>query len=263
LTGPFPVDSLTFSNNRSWSKTMLNKLQMQVVGAIWMTVLACNTGAISAQERENPFKRMLKPNPNSPTDLMELLQNPEVAKEVGVDPVAINQITARQASMYREKRIAPPTDPKNVEERNAFLANMKEISEARNELIKQAIEELLPPEKLERLKQIAYRFETQKMGFADSLTDGWLADVVETHDAQQSTLTRKINDIEVELQKKIDALRAEAEVKILAELSPQQRDKARKALGEPLTFRAQSTEDLMLNRTREMIKTQARLKLPQ
>ena len=245
---------------------MWKKLLLQLVGAVWITTSILYTTPLCAQLPGNYLKGLLKPNPNSPRDLMELLQNPSVANEVGVDSAALKEIQSKQMELYRERRVTPPTDMTNEQQRTAFMAKMKEQREALDELIKQAIEELLPPEKMERLKQIAYRFEVQKLGFAASLSEGWLADVVETHDAQQATLMRKIGDIEAELQKKVDQLRAEAEAEILAQLTPEQRAKARKALGEPAKCRLMSTEEVLMNRSREsmkeVMKMQAELAAP-
>lgn len=238
---------------------MCSKLPLQIVGAIWLIVNVLCTTPLYAQLPENYLKKLLKPNPNSPRDLMELLKDPMVASEVGVDAAAVAEIQSQQMALYRDKRITPPADLKNEQRRTEFMAKMKEQRDAVDDMIKQALEELLPPEKMERLKQIAYRFEIQKMGFAASLTDGWLADVVETHDAQQATLMRKIGNIETELQKKIDQLRIEAEAEILAQLSPQQREKARKALGQPTKYRLMSSEEILMNRSRESMKEMVRL----
>lgn len=241
---------------------MAKNRQLQIIGVLWLVCLVGQCPNASAQARENYLKNMLKPNPNSPRDLMELLRNPAVAEEVGVDVATLRQIQAKQVSLYTERRSSPPTNLANPEEQKAFMAKIKETDDAINEMIKGALEELLPPEKLERLKQIAYRYEIQKMGFAGSLSEGWLADVVEMHDAQYSTLMRKIGDIEVETQKKIDQLRSAAEEEVLAQLSPEQRKNVRNALGEPLKYRLLSSEELIVRQTRDMLKKGSALTAP-
>ena len=94
------------------------------------------------------------------------------------------------------------------------------------------LEELLTPSQYARVRNAMYRIESKRIGLGEALTQGRLAQEIGIYEDQKAELAKRAREIELRIKKQILKIRAEAEQELLAELSPEQRKKARQSLGE-------------------------------
>lgn len=177
------------------------------------------------------------PNPNDPLSLAALAINPSVAQELGLDNqrVSILKKMLREAGgdlsiahvrVGRRPGEVGPTD----DEIDAQLK--KEVSDRRKQL-----DEIMPPDKLERLKQLAYQIEIGRVGMGAALADGKLGEDFGIYENQKTLIRKRASEIEEKLREKIKLAQADAQRELLRELSVEQRDKAVQLLGTPFNYR--------------------------
>jgi Spy/CpxP family protein refolding chaperone len=117
------------------------------------------------------------------------------------------------------------------EERQERFDEIRSRVESINADMEKRLKKALLPHQFERLKQIDLQARIQQRG-AEALTSGELADVLNLTDAQRKKLEQRSEEVQQELQEKIQQLRIEARNKILAVLSPDQRAKLEAMMGD-------------------------------
>ena len=134
-------------------------------------------------------------------------------------------------------------------DKNAKVARgeLLALAIARKRVADDAIEEILLPEQLVRLRQIAFRIEVSHMGLANALTYGRLGEEVEIYENQVDSILVKGRDVTQRVTEEINAILKEAEDEILELLAPEQRKKAEDALGPFFQYK----DDTVLREIRE------------
>lgn len=97
------------------------------------------------------------------------------------------------------------------------------------------IAEVLTPQQMDRLKQIHTQQQLGRDG-ARVLMDGPLAESLNLSDEQKETLRERAQELRGEMEKKIEAARAEANEQLMAVLTSEQRAKLDAMTGEPFTM---------------------------
>lgn len=173
----------------------------------------------------------LGPDPQNLSQLFPLLNQPSIRTELQLNEVQFESVQAieqdHQARLYN---VAPKTLTEAMQpEKRA--QEMKLIEKVREERA-QALEEILLPKQLVRLRQICYRYDVSARGLVAALTDGRLREAADVHDNQIAHLQQKGKEIEERAKRDIEAIMKRVEEEVFAELSAQQRKLAKAALGD-------------------------------
>ncbi len=100
-----------------------------------------------------------------------------------------------------------------------------------------AIEEILQPDQIARLKQVAYQTEVTRIGLGEALTSGRLGHDVGVHENQFTNIVDKAKKAEARAAAAIAKIRQQAQDEVLQELTAEQRTKAGELLGPAFYFR--------------------------
>jgi hypothetical protein len=129
--------------------------------------------------------------------------------------------------------------------------SMKEVIAENQAQAEAAIEEILLPEQMKRVQQLAYQIEISKRGLGECLVSGQLGEEIGVHDDQKQHLTDVAERVAAETAAKIATIKAQAMREVLAELAPEQRKKAEELLGEYFDYKSVTLEE----RLQKSIKT--------
>lgn len=99
------------------------------------------------------------------------------------------------------------------------------------------LDELLTPSQLARLSEIVFQIEIARVGIGEALTNGLLGADIGVNENQKTSLKKKAQQVEAKVSAAWARILEEAQAEMLAELSPEQRSKAKKRLGKPFYFR--------------------------
>lgn len=193
-------------------------------------------------QADGPQDRQESLSQEDVNQLLRLLADPIVAKEVGFEPEhlraarrgqlanAIDSM-AKLSAVSREMHSEIVGGPLNNERIAEFAVHMKAISTEAIADGVDLIDEILTPQQKERLQQIQVRAEIRRFGFAYALVQGRFGDKVGVYEGQKDTLVRKVKKIEEAAMKEIEAINKRTEERVLAELVPEQRIRAKEILG--------------------------------
>ncbi len=115
-----------------------------------------------------------------------------------------------------------------------------ELMKANRAEAEAAIEEILLPEQLDRIRQLAYQIEVSQEGLGESLVNGRLGREIGVHDDQKQSLTDRAAKIEAEARQAILEIQAAARAKLFKELTPEQRKQAEELLGDYFDYQEPS-----------------------
>lgn len=192
---------------------------------------------------------VMHPNPESRTALFSLLPDRQVQAEIGLSEEqadTMNELLGAAADV--QKRFFADVRAGKIKPSQAKLKAM--IAERRGTL-EDAIEELLLPDQLARLRQIAYRIEVARIGLGRALTIGNLSRQVEVHEGQKFSLEEKVSKLESEALRKVEEIMAKLEDDILDQLTPEQRHTAREALGDRFAYKELSNTQKLFEKALE------------
>lgn len=191
---------------------------------------------VSAQETDDsvrivrPATFMVGPDPEDRHALFGLLENRSVQRDLGLQAnqlEAIRNIKAESKKRTADFVAAARAKGTAIAKEDFFQTVVQE-----NKLAEEnAIEEVLLPEQLTRLRQIAYRLEVNQLGLHYALTMGRLSHVVQIHDGQNSIVCREGEQLTNAAQAEIEAILKRTEAEILKVLTPEQRKRAIEAIG--------------------------------
>ncbi len=174
-------------------------------------------------------------DPNSGSQLFSLLSNESVRQEL---QLAEQQYAGAQKIMQEaSKRTSDYIKATMAEQKSAGGAiridgaAMKEIQSESRKQAELAIEEILLPAQLERIRQLAYQIEVAQTGLGEALVSGRLGTEIDVHEDQKQHLTDRAKVIEAETRVAVAKIRSDARAKLLAELAPDQRQAAENLLG--------------------------------
>ena len=178
-------------------------------------------------------------NPNDKSQLFNLLKNKSIQRELQISDEQIRGATdIMQGAQERMQTIVQgmlanrrPDGGLNIDRDSIKLIAEENSAEAR-----EAIEEILKPAQLRRLRQLAYQIEIDRDGLGASLVKGRLGREIGVYEGQKEQILDRAEQIEEQLKLEIAALKAEARAALLAELSPEQREAAEELLGEYFAY---------------------------
>ncbi len=194
-------------------------------------------------------------DPNSRSQLFNLLSNESVRHELQLSEEQYGGVQkimkASQARMTELIRASIETQRDGGAIRlggEDFMA-MREENQAQAEA---AIEEILLPEQLKRVRQLAYQVEISNVGIAEALTEGRLGEEIGVHEDQYQHLIDRAAKIESLLASEAFPKRPAARKKMFAELTPEQRKAAEKLLGEYFQYEEVSLSKQLHQQMRRM-----------
>lgn len=173
-------------------------------------------------------------DPNSGSQLFSLLSNESVRAELKLTE---EQFDGSQKIMKESRKRMGDYVRSMMSERKSGTSiqidgqTMKTMTQEASAQAEAAIEEILLPVQLKRIRQLAYQIEVRQNGLGEFLVDGRLGQDVDVHDDQKQHLTDRAAAIEAEARAAIIKIRSEAQAKLLAELAPDQRKTAEGLLG--------------------------------
>ena len=173
-------------------------------------------------------------DPNNRSQLFNLLTNESVKRELQLTD---EQFTGAKKIMDESRKRLGRMVTEQLQNREPGSPirlggnAVRDLMEEGREQAEAAIEEILLPEQLDRVRQLAYQVEIAQEGLGVSLTEGRLGKEIGVHDGQKQNLLDRAKKIEAEAQQAIIAIRAKARAKLFQELTPDQRKDAEKLLG--------------------------------
>lgn len=113
---------------------------------------------------------------------------------------------------------------------------LKDALDARRLIAEEAIEELILPSQMSRLRQIAFRIEVSRIGLGPSLAYGRLGSEAGIYTNQVNRLMLKWKHISERADNEIQKILERAEEELIGELTPEQRDRVTKNLGDHFQY---------------------------
>ena len=198
-------------------------------------------------------------NPNNRSQLFQLLTNESVQKELeltegqleGAEKI-LEASRKRMSELVREQ-LAQNGGGGVIRLQGGAFSELMEKNQAEAEA---ALEEILLPKQLERIKQLAYQVDVAQDGIGEALANGRLGEEIGVYDQQREELLSKAAEIDVELQAAIVKIHAAARAKMFKELTPEQRKKAEELLGEYFHYQEISLNQQIRRSMRQMREAQ-------
>lgn len=196
-------------------------------------------------------------DPHQPRRLQLLLMKPEVQEALEIDrdtyrlvSEALSDIMKKQLEMSKELGAAASTN--DAEAIRTRMEKFRAIQTEREQATRDALTEIFPPKSFERLKQIALQIQIREAGLGNVLVHGILADKLAFSEAQLETLTVRARELEQEKQDKIRQLIEEYDAKLLAYVTPAQRQEFQQHVGEQFAYTPLSREAESFQRLKEL-----------
>ncbi len=187
-------------------------------------------------------------DPNSRSQLFDLLSNDSIRRELKLSEpqvAGVKQIMRDSSKRMQEYiRAAMAAGDGKI---NLDIGGLMKEKQAEAEL---AIEEILLPEQLKRVRQLAYQIEVSTDGLGESLVNGRLGQDVGVYEDQKQHLTDRARVIEEELRLVIAKAHAAARAQLFAELTPDQRKEAESLLGEFFRYEQPNLKALLRAQTK-------------
>jgi len=173
-------------------------------------------------------------DPNNKSALFNLLNNESVRRELQLSEA--QQQGAKKILDQSSRKLNELVRNSIQQGRSLRDAGVAELMAANRDEAEAAIEEILLPDQLKRIRQLAYQIEVARSGLGPALTGGRLGKEIGVNDNQKQNLTEKAAAIEEEARLAIIRIRAQAQAKLLNELSSEQRTAAEELLGNYFLF---------------------------
>lgn len=177
-------------------------------------------------------------NPNSRSQLFQLLSNESVRNELKLTDdqyAGVKGVMKESQKRTQEMIQGAMAKQKQQGSSRSFSFGGEDFRNlmAENEaLAEAAIEEILLPGQMERIKQLAYQIDVEQVGVGISLTEGRLGEDIGVHEGQKQDLLDAAKKIDAETKAAILRIKAEARKKLFKELTPDQRKQAEELLGD-------------------------------
>lgn len=200
------------------------------------------TSAFASQlQKENLTKRS-RPNPEDARDLLTLLMDNAFAKELGIDLQFSKQYFEGEANSLKESATAfRDANALPLEERIKILREMSAKAKSKKESV---LDEIVPPDKMRRLQQLAHRLEIVGIGYERAFDSGWLSDKVELTEVQRSSLLPELRKIDLRVARQIEEILASAELDAAKLLTHDQKRKFDDAVGPRLHVRLKHPSEI-------------------
>lgn len=194
-------------------------------------------------------------NPNDRSQLFNLLANESVRRELKLTDQQFEGVQAVQKlSRTRMQGLIRSAMSKSENGRSISLggSDFRDMMSENSKAADEAIEEILLPEQLKRIRQLAYQVEIERAGLGESLVNGRLGKDVGVYDDQKQSLTDLAAKIDAETRQSIALIKADARKKLLASLAPEQRKEAEDLLGDYFDYEAVTLEQQLQKSVRRM-----------
>ena len=172
-----------------------------------------------------------------------LLMNEDVRKELDLVDEQVSKLTAIGDKLREEMRSQfEGFRDLSDEERQTKFAEMRTKMEERTKEVQKEVDEVLLPQQRERLAQINFQSQVRRAsggGDSTGLTSDFIVAQLEITDEQKAKLTDLEKEVAKELADKVAKARNDAREKLLAALTPEQREKFKKLMGAEFRFTQQ------------------------
>lgn len=195
-------------------------------------------------------------DPNNRSQLFHLLSNESIRRELklteeqyGGAKQIMKEAQQRMQTLIQSRMSQSKGGRRSVSLAGGELRDLMEENQAQAEA---ALEEILLPEQMERIRQLAYQVEVSQDGLGESLVHGRLGTEIGVHDDQKQHLLDKAAQLEAEARLEIARIRMEMRAKLFAELTPEQRKAAEALLGDYFEYEEPSLSQQLRKRIRGM-----------
>ncbi len=191
-------------------------------------------------------------DPDNRSQLFDLLSNQSVRRELKLTEQQIEgvQLIMRESGKRMQTQIRAAMEDMKEGDGNLKLDFGQLMKEKQTEA-ENAIEEILLPEQLKRVRQLAYQIEVASEGLGESLVNGRLGKDIGVYDDQKQHLTDRARVIEEELRLAIVKVQMAARAKLFAELTPDQRKEAEALLGTYFQYEQPNVGALLREKLKE------------
>lgn len=195
-------------------------------------------------------------DPNNKSALFSLLNNESIRRELQLsDEQQQGAKKILDESARKLNDLVRSSIQQGMSLRDAGVA---ELMAANRQQAEAAIEEILLPDQLKRIRQLAYQVEVSRLGLGPALTSGRLGKEIGVNDNQKQNLSEKAATIEEEARVAIARIRAAAQAKLLSELSTEQRTTAEDLLGNYFLFEEPKFEQRLKQSLNDQSETKSR-----
>lgn len=164
-------------------------------------------------------------------DPWSLLGNPSVQKDLELVGDQLQRVKDMQAEMGRQmkEKIGDLSKGGIGPERFAGLGELMKKLRAEQ---KEQLSSVLLPHQIDRLKQVALQTHMKQSGTANALASELVAEELGISDDQKERLQKRQKEIKEKLAQQIEELKKKAKDELLMELTPDQRGKLKKMVGD-------------------------------
>jgi hypothetical protein len=175
------------------------------------------------------------PNPDDLISVSALLRNKSVVDALSLSESELGDIqTIRDGNSGSTSSVKIEINPGGPKLGNDEIK--RRLAERRIELDSK-LRGILDPTKQERLRQIGFQVEIERIGLGGALSNGYLGKSIGVLEHQKPSLREAANNVETQLKEQLENVRLRVLDKILSKLSTDQQDKAKAAMGVSFLFR--------------------------
>lgn len=167
--------------------------------------------------------------------VMSMLANDEIRKDLEIVDTQMDSLS--QVNEEFQKRVASEMRSVDLSNASEVLSRMRGLTEA----AKTEMEGVFLPHQLERLRQLGVQRQMSRKGVLGALLTDPIASILEISDKQKKELRDSAEEIEQELAKEMEALRAKARKKLFSKLNPEQQKELNEMIGDDFQFGKSST----------------------
>lgn len=213
-------------------------MRMNIFTSLLVSLLACAMAVAQFKSnvtlRNESFGSDVIPDPSNKLSLATLLAHSSVLTALELSDEQIRIVSdALKANSGSFSTPIHTRDDGKFPTKDEIRA-IKERHQARSS---QLLDEVLTPNQWKRLREIAYQVEISRLGLGIAIAHGRLGRDIGVTENQVTNLQEKASKIQRKAEQEILKILIAAQKELLAELSPEQRDKANECLGMPFVFR--------------------------
>ncbi len=246
--GRLGSDVGVFENQKSRLSQKASQIEKELKQAIVVALAATQESVLSELSSDqhsickerlgDPFlyrrdvlqhRRMV--DPEKKLTLVGLVGNASVLAELGLNERSLKVLRDRLAVTGGSLNL--PMQKRDVGESRQAIFAKRSASMAESERI---VDEALTPSEWKRLREIGYQIEVYENGFVKAFRSGSLGKQLNVTESQLQKIEEKVQQAENEQRAEFVTIMSVTQNKMLAELSPEQRNKAQERLGKPFYF---------------------------
>ncbi len=200
-------------------------------GLLWLILSSCaRSDEPDLQSTGKSQAFFAGPDPDNLSALFELLRNEQIQEDLKLTEAEVEAIMKISNGYKETMRVY--LDEVRTKGKPLDQAVFRQIQAERRNAAENAIVEILSPDRLRRLRQLAFRVEASSIGLPAALVFGRLRGEAGVHDNQRHSILTQGNAIVEWARQESEKIWRKAEAEVLAQLASEQREKAEEALGE-------------------------------